>query len=354
MSPPSFRVLIGLAICGVFLAAGLSFDRVFTKNTIPKENDRFGLSIPEADLNFGEIWQEGRTLRTITIQNNDSTIKKILSIQGSCTCQSFSPSFFSLAPGQSQAIELAILHQPTKPTGLLDISEPFSASIRLEVEGQRAPSSWTLRGRFRHSLRYPSLIDLGRTSELAPEKAMKAFPVFPLVNLSGVRLAPESSLKTAIRNNDSGYDILIEPSPGLPRGKHSVDLTVTPIHRHEGHLPPLTIPVQFEVCADTNAVPDVVNFGNRQLGEHVVETVTLHSTSGRPFRVLGFTTEGEGLVVKDATQFDHTSYSIECHLGTSTAPRSVHFSLADALGARLDDIVVPVHIRQIVAEETHR
>lgn len=277
------------------------------------------LVISPNDLNFGEVWQQDRFVWPITIHNLSETSKVIRSVEGSCTCQSFSPSSFELKPGESRTVVMTIKLQSKTPTGVLLPLEEFTASIWAFVQGERKPIGWTLRGQIKHVIRYPSHIELGRISEYAPGLCKRTVPLFPLVELEELRVRSESKyLKVDVSKAANRYELTVEP---LDRNRFNgiLHIELTPIARGGQVMQKITIPVRLEVGSDTLAIPEVMNIGYRKPTEVVRETLNVQSISGRKLSIENISHSND-VSILEVLQDNSANIAVETQIITSNAP----------------------------------
>lgn len=194
---------------------------------------------------------------------------------------------------------------------------PFRVAIWATVAGQPKQFEWTLSGRVKQAVRVPQRLDLGRVSDLAPEKAAFTFGVPALTKLSGLRVkafgeVADTALTLVPTADRLHFNVTVTPRPGLKAGPHEATLTLKPEDLDGKLLPAKTVPVRFIVGPDIQATPDQIYTGHREPGETHAETITLHSVSGRTMTAVKAEAVGPGLTVKPlANTAGLTAFAVE-------------------------------------------
>ena len=199
----AIAVVVGVVVAGV-IHKDAGADPVPTSTP--------ALRIDAAELHFGDVWEQQDFIWPVTVQNTSATAKQITGFSGSCSCQTFSPREFTLQPGESQRVEVHLDLRANNSQALAEPVDNFAVAIWATVKGEPKDISWKLTGRVKRAVRCPDRVDLGRVSELAPEKGAVEFGVRPFADLSRFRIVPGAAwVRTELKRVGANYAVKVIP-----------------------------------------------------------------------------------------------------------------------------------------------
>ncbi|MCU0704415.1 MAG: DUF1573 domain-containing protein [Fimbriiglobus sp.] len=325
-----FLILFVVGIVGVALAgiagtwAGNALRSQPSVTTPP-----VSLYIPPAELNFGDVWEQDSLSWPVTIENRSESTKEITRLSGSCTCQSFSPTTLTLQPGERKRVEVTLNLRPDRSRASSEPTVRFETRMWATVKGEPNDISWSLGGTVRSAVRCPDRLDLGRISELAPDKGRIEFWIETFAESAQVDVRADTPVvRIDLTHQDRWTKVTVTPERGLARREYSTSLTLSPVRDDGTTLPAVHIPLRFEVGPDVVAVPAVVNFGDRTFGEEVSETVTLTSGSGRKLTVTNVSPPA-GLSARPTNLPDLLAFDLAQRAEKSTDNAQIVFTLTD-------------------------
>ena len=199
----AIAVVVGVVVAGV-IHKDAGADPVPTSTP--------ALRIDAAELHFGDVWEQQDFIWPVTVQNTSATAKQITGFSGSCSCQTFSPREFTLQPGESRRLEVHLDLRANSSQALAEPVDNFAVAIWATVKGEPKDISWKLTGRVKRAVRCPDRVDLGRVSELAPEKGAVEFGVRPFADLSRFRIVPGAAwVRTELKRVGANYAVKVIP-----------------------------------------------------------------------------------------------------------------------------------------------
>jgi hypothetical protein len=286
------------------------------RGRLPSPDTNPSVVIRPHQLDFGGVWEQDQFVWPVEVENVTDRPQAVVSVSGSCACQTFEPRAFTLPPHGKQRVAVSLnLRQTESPNSAGET--PFRVAIWAQVAGERKQLDWVLSGRVRQAVRVPQRLDLGRVSDLAPAKAAFTFGVPAYVPLGGLTVksmgpAVEVESKHLYVGDRVHFNVTVTPNRGLPAGAHESNLVLTP-HDPDGKpLPPKTVVARLTLGPDVQATPDLIYTGHREPGDTHAETITLHSVSGRTMTVTKAEAVGPGLTVTPLANADGlTTFAVE-------------------------------------------
>ena len=160
----SFRRWVVIGVVGTALAvlSGVVTARAIRPDFQPDAKVKSSLpsvQISEADLHFGDVWEQHDFVWPFSVVNASDTVKEITCIAGSCSCQTFSPRQFILQPGESRRVEVHLDLRANNSQALAEPVDNFAVAIWATVKGEPKDISWKLTGRVKHAVRCPDRVD---------------------------------------------------------------------------------------------------------------------------------------------------------------------------------------------------
>src|SRR5262245_37313843 len=89
---------VALLVLAIFLACAATY-RVFNEST-PNPGPSSELTIDQACLDFGEVWENPEFKWDLLIHNQGAKVAEILSFTSSCACVSVKPASLIVPPGE--------------------------------------------------------------------------------------------------------------------------------------------------------------------------------------------------------------------------------------------------------------
>jgi hypothetical protein len=89
-------------------------------------------------LDFGDAWEQDKFDWPVTIENRSTEVKEVTGISGSCTCQAFDKTAFTLQPGESTRVLVTLSLHAKRNNLTATPSEEFESAIWVTVKGEPA------------------------------------------------------------------------------------------------------------------------------------------------------------------------------------------------------------------------
>jgi hypothetical protein len=282
----------GLALI-LLTACGLGAYWAATRSATPSL-PHAGLVVKEADLNFGEVWEDAHFHWTIPITNESSQVLQVIDFSTSCICSNVEPRSLVLSPGESKDIRVTIdLTRDPLSQFSRQVTREVAEKVTPKIQGAAVdqPLPWTIRGRAKKAftvepreLTFGEILVQGQPPESRELLLESLIPLKTLVancdppHLAAVTLEPHP-------DEDHTYSLLIQPQPNLPEGELNFTVSLEGITETGEPLPVYRVPVDGRVLPDIQISPPDILFGACTLGDTVAETIVLRSWSGKPFIV---------------------------------------------------------------------
>lgn len=259
-----------------------------------------GLSVEEAYLDFGEVWEVKDFSWTLPIRNNSKEDVHVSKFASSCSCLSIEPHALVIPGAQTAPVRLLLdLTKAAKaagePANRADFAAAdFSVQVTPRIADSPArPLIWTIRGRVRKAFSFSEPhLDFGeslvRGHPFLP-KTIRVTAHMPLADLRANCNPAMASVRVKTLADAKTFEIEVAPRENLPLGSLAFEVMVKPIARGKVHLPDRELPVVGTVVGDVRPAPQSVFLGPIRVGETSGETVTLWSKSGKPFTVESIT-----------------------------------------------------------------
>src|SRR5581483_1447772 len=111
---------------------------------------------------------------------------------------------------------------------------------------------WELRGRIRRAIAVPDKLHLGTVSVSSPSASAQTVPLLPIVRIARVEVeSAGSALLAAVRDvgpgRGRGFALTVSPMAGLEKRHYATAVRLTPVLERGDVLPPVRIPVEFDV-----------------------------------------------------------------------------------------------------------
>lgn len=288
--PLDFVVIAGLVYAALWSISWAVSSGVLGENVVD------GLAVDRAALYFGEVWEQDAFEWSIPIRNTTDAPVRIVAIEASCGCKSFSPKQLEIPPhGESQlrlTLNLTLNDSTVKPSS----ASPFAVQVTTYVQANDLVSRvWTIRGRVRDVLGFPNDIQFGGAERLVQGAvfASKSVQVSAFVPLAELKAHCDASLAAVgVRRLDERgheFSVVVTPSKALKPGPFAFPLRLSPVLQDGSSLPSLSLRVHGFVEQDMRATPDAVSFVGAVGATAPSQAVALHSFSGQDFDVTDIT-----------------------------------------------------------------
>jgi hypothetical protein len=237
--------------------------------------------------------------------NEGTEVVEVVAVEASCDCTSVDPTEFTVPPGESVLLRVAI-ELPSQRAGGPD-RRLFSESVKLLLPGmsRRDSPSWSIRGEAIAPLHFETdVVTFGSPLEYGTEYGSEVLPFVAAPAVNRVEVDSQSEGFSVASHPNADVDpcawlLEVRPSEMLLPGRFAARIVV---QAYEGAGQacgmPATVRVTGEVVADVSADPESVIFGAKPVGEGSVGRVTLRSRSGSLFRVASIDSSSENLTGK--------------------------------------------------------
>ena len=302
---------ITLLACVLAVAAGVVSGRALwprTERVAPATATTPSLHVPNARLNFGEVWESDHFEWILPVHNRGTTSVAVTGIAGSCQCTTVEPQQFTLAAGQTINVRVAIDLRDKAKSKPEAGSRPFSVVltplIKIEPGEKRTPTEWTIAGRVRPVIHSPKEVYLGSHSDLRPNLFPSSIVVESFVPLQALNATIDhpsvefAVIKDSAVPNRYRIDLRAKPEAAFALGEFASVLTLQPIASDSGVLPTNRILLTGRILADVQADPPEILLPTRPVGDVVHDVVTLRSLTGSPFQIEGFRATGMGIAIE--------------------------------------------------------
>ncbi|MFQ5730909.1 MAG: DUF1573 domain-containing protein [Planctomycetaceae bacterium] len=253
--------------------------------------DRGPIEIAAEQLDFGLVPVQKRFQWTVSLKNISDRTLRVTELAASCDCTSIAPNAVSLAPGETEDIQLTLDLQPPISEGATRRIRPFSVNLTATIEGGRIPGRvWTISGQVRSPLKVsPSKVDFGESLvEGAPFKPMSVVveshePCSELAaSCNDRRVALTVAKVDGLPNR---FRVSVFPSTKLPVGWHEFTIDLAPVLASGHNQVTVSIPVVARVVPEFGFAPATGHLGGVERGQTLIETATLFSRRKREFIV---------------------------------------------------------------------
>lgn len=163
------------------------------------------------------------------------------------------------------------------------------AKIRVALGPETSPAekltAVELHGRVKSAIAVSARqIDFGRFAVTAKPPA-RVVPIRPLVALQNLDVSVEgTSVLAELKVIAQGkWELQIQPVMPSAVGRHEAKVRLAPTTAGGEQVPPITIPVAFDVLHDIQPDTSLIPLGAGHVGETLRSTLTVSSLSGRPF-----------------------------------------------------------------------
>lgn len=252
----------------------------------PPETERPALTIDPRHLNFGEVWETDRFEWTVPVQNEADLPLRVAPLNNSCGCVGLFASEVIPPNGTTPikfVIDLRERCASVEPKATRDVS--IQVSLGGDAASRVKEIGVELRGRVKSALLVPAkLIDFG----LLPPTAnlpTRVVPIRALRELSDIAVAVDrGSVSAELKPVVPGqWELFVRPTAPLVVGRHEAKVTLAPTTQAGEKVPPVVVPVAFDVLHDIQPDTSTVVLGAARVGETVSGTFTISSQSGYQF-----------------------------------------------------------------------
>lgn len=306
-------LLLALVASSFAVAAGARVGRWPARST--SANHQAELVIEPQDLDLGEVWETDRFIQKVTIHNHSPEPVRVTTLGSSCSCVTPGSVSETIGPGQLREVpvelDLRLAGTFEQPREIHNVKFP----LPLRIDPPRAGPPWVLSGRIRSAITLPIReVDLGRTPVDAPPRP-RTIPIRVLTFLSQFVASvdnPAVVARLSSTDRPREWELVIGPASGLSVGRYSATVTLHPVLPSGAPVPPVRVPVAFDLLADVQPDTGVVVYGPQSLGKVIEERITLTSLSGSPFRVDEWVVERPADTTIDRTNHVGPSQTFVC------------------------------------------
>lgn len=266
------------------------------------------LHVAADKLTVGVVWETDRFEWTIPIANRGPSTVAVSRVQSSCNCLIVAPDRFSIEPGKSHEVRLAIdlrgkLSDPAASQSGFSVSVEFTFTNEPGYRPVEKVELFTVTGQVKRALLPPQAVYVGTHSELAKSFKPVAFSVDSLVRLTSLKASPSRAdfHITELGPDGSGKRYNFELSLASPPSKGPIEgwILLDGITADGVPVPTTRVRVHGAIVDDIQSEPRELVAGSRPTGSTYESSLSLHSLVGNAFQVQNVTAEGEGLEVTD-------------------------------------------------------
>ncbi|MBI2479137.1 MAG: DUF1573 domain-containing protein [Planctomycetia bacterium] len=269
-----------IAAFGVWFMKARSLDREIN----------LGLSIPSHALTFDTAIAQRGFEWTLPVSNTGDETVRVLEFETSCGCTKVEPTTCELQPGETRNVNvtLDLTFVKIEQSSLAEV--PFDVTIvpRIEVNQQQVRGvGWRLDGRVRPLIvTTPRVMTLGGSDAVigSREQEMVA-TVRTADDISDVEIESRSTelfdVSIAAGKATGEYELRVRPKKSLPVGGFEGQILLRPMFTDGTDAPSVSYFVKGEKLSEIEAVPPIVNFGRRPVGDRGSMRVLVRSRIGR-------------------------------------------------------------------------
>lgn len=255
-----------------------------------------GLEVSSTDLDLGEVWETDRLVKRLPIRNRGSESVRVATLTSGCSCVSPESASVVIAPGSTGELDITLDLRNTcasaRPGEPRDVRLPLALAV--DPSSASFNTALEFRGRVKPVVvGVPRAVDFGRTPVVGQPEA-RAASVRACVDLASLGVTTDhpavvAEIKPGAQPRE--WDLAIRRATGLPPGRYSATVEIKPVLVSGGALPPVRVPVAFDLLADVQPDSPTLSLEPCAVGSVAEGRVTLNSLSGRPFRIEGWTTD---------------------------------------------------------------
>jgi hypothetical protein len=232
----------------------------------PPEAEQPALTIDPQYLDFGEVWETDQFEWTVPVRNQTESPLQASAHGTSCAC--VSPSSTKMIPAGGTAplafrIDLhATACASAEPQAVRDTK--IRVAISRDTSPTEKPVTVELRGRVKSAIVVPARsIDFGRFAATAAPKP-RIVPIRSLIELRNLGVSVEGASVTAELKATAPGQWELQVRPTMTQvGRHEAKVRLTPTTAAGAQIPPVTIPVVYDVLPDIHRSYAVVGCGSR-------------------------------------------------------------------------------------------
>lgn len=248
-----------------------------------------GLSIASAYLDFGAATVQEDFLWKAPIENLSSHAVEVVGFERSCGCATVTPNSFTLAPGETQWLQIHLNLRSRDAFTFSGGEREFSVSLRPLVAKAMTPGApWVVHGRVQSPFRIvePKLCfptgSLVAGREFEP-LAFTLTPRAPIQDLTVALAKGSAAAEVSVEPRGSAWRISLRPDAALAVGVHDFRVVIAATALDGVPLPRQTVRLTGRVVPDVTVEPPYLRFDGRAAS---VQAVRLHSRTGAPFEVV--------------------------------------------------------------------
>ena len=288
MSRNRLGILVIVAV-GLAAAAGTLTARWVNRNAQPvppPKSEEPALTVDPRYLDFGEVWETDQFEWTAPVCNRTEAPLQVSSFGSSCSCVSATSTKVIPAGGTAPLTFRIDLRQQcagAEPQAVRDAK--IQVALGRDTSPTEKPVPVELRGRVKSAIVVPARsIDFGRFPATATAKP-RVVPIRSLVGLRELVVSVEGlSVVAEVKPLAADkWELHVRPSSPLVVGRHEAKVRLTPTTTAGEQVPPITLPVAFDVLHDIQPDSPFLPLGVGAPGEQLSGTLTLASLSGQAF-----------------------------------------------------------------------
>jgi hypothetical protein len=224
------------------------------------------LSVPDSELDLGDVWVVSAHQREISIANVGRSSVHIDRFFASCQCTSISPAELDLAPGEVRRVGFTFNLAGTSLAENGGRAVPFEIQVRPILSShQTVPQAWNFRGRARSLFVNTAgsvLLDASRLVRVNGEPCrdtVEVKPVVPLAKLHALTDLPNCKVVASPRGDVFRLDF--EFGPSVPTRSHEFDVLLEAEFPDGTVVDGIRLKTIAPVSHEWEAIPASLEFG---------------------------------------------------------------------------------------------
>lgn len=294
-------------------------------------------------LELGDIWERESLSAVLQVRNAGKVECELVDLRASCACVSVEPKRLSIPPGAEREIRLEL---DVTPKGHEDrtrdersISLPIWGN-ELSADGSSRERYWVVQGRVKRVFRGSPAAAFDRRSERSQPLPPVVVPLVTSLDLESIRVVESAHFSASVQPmmEHGKWNLSVVPSKELKTGVYEDRIVLEPKLRGGPNVPSFTIPVALRLVDDIEAIPEVIQTGNRLAGTVSITRVELRSLTGSPFVLLEAHALGAGLTILPV-EGQERFLDVEHRVQTGASDGSVCFTVKQDTGVTRDVIL---------------
>jgi hypothetical protein len=261
-----------------------------------------GLSVSEAHLKVGELWEDKSVIVRLPIRNVTAQDIPIRDFSSSCGCMQITPRSIVVPADGEVSVEIKIDTLARRPHEIGAVERPFTYEITPITANNdfRQGQRWRIEGSIRSRLTLDRLrihfgesVVVGQPASPIKVEATVHVPVERIV----ASVVPEIvSIQIARKQDDSSrHQLFITPNQSLPQGDFKADVTLDVELTDGNRVFGATFPVEGVVQPEVRALPARMLLGPKKVGETATGVVVLQVPPNSTVSVEQIETDSDNL-----------------------------------------------------------